>query len=556
MLGGQLWRPLFDHLAVGIIAVLADGTVLLANKWLVEFFEPFAVDPATRRMTMDWSRISTTDARPVQPGTLPLERCMLEGRRIEAQEYLYYGADGEKTISVDATPVRDANGRILAYTSTVVDETLTRHFIMELGEIQSELDAHVRELNRVHQLIERLSGRTGLAELLHETAQVIGELDGADIVMIFLEEDGTLRLAASVGMTSWQHEIVDELDPADLYTSQRAMAGLSTTLVDIYQESGLSGAYREALQALGAVSVYSLPLRSAGYQPMGSVASVFQSVRMPSPQQQQLVETCGRVVTQLIVNARMREKDRGLAAALQQSMMQQRLPTVSWGELATFYRAASTGMYAGGDWFHASVLENGRLSLAVGDVVGHGLDAVMTMGRLRSAVRAYAVGEEGASPDPLELARRLDRWSVVTGGGESSTACFAEVAADGACILASAGHPPPLLVDSHGEARYMYDEAPGPPLGLLTLTDQSPAIGLELEPGSTILIYTDGLVERRGESLTSGLSRLHEAAARLIPAAPRGQLPEICERIAQECAPVDSTDDDVALLAFTFRREQ
>ena len=550
----ELWRPLFDELSVGVVVVLPDGRVLLTNRWLVEFFDPFTVDAETGGMTMDRTRVSLPDGRPVPPGTLPLEQSLAEGRRIEARQYLYHGQDGDKTISVDATPVCAEDGTILAHATTVVDETTNRRFLAELSEIQRELDTHVRELNRVHRLIERLSSRTELGELLQETAQVVGELDGAEIVAIFLEDGGSLRLAASTGMTEQQYRMVGELDSAELYTSQRAMAGLSTTIVDVQQEAGMSRAYRSALDALSAVSLYSLPLRSVERQTLGSIVSVFQSVRMPSPHQRQLVETCGRVVAQLIVNARLRARDRNLAATLQQSMMQQRLPTVPWGELAAFYRAGSTDMYAGGDWFHASVLENGRLSLAIGDVVGHGLDAVMVMGRMRSAVRAYAVGEEGAPADPLELARRLDRWSVVTGGGEASTACFTQVASDGACILAGAGHPPPLLVAADGRARFAYEQAPGPPLGLLDLTGQKPALRLELEPGATLLMYTDGLVERRGEEITTGLARLREIAAREIPGTPPDRLGQTCERIARACAPTDCTEDDVALLAFTLRR--
>lgn len=550
---GEVWQPLFDELSVGVVVVLPDGRVLLTNRWLAEFFDPFTVDEQTGHMTMDRNRLSLPDGRPVPPGTLPLERCLAEGRRVEARQYLYHGRDGDKTISVDATPVCAEDGTILAHATTVVDETTNRRFLTELGEIQRELDTHIRELNRVHRLIERLSSRTELGELLQETAQVVGELDGADIVAIFLADDGDLRLTASTGMTEQQYRVIDELDAADLYTSQRAMAGLSTTIVDVQQEAGMSGPYRSALDQLNAVSIYGLPLRSVEGQPLGSIVSVFQSVRMPSPHQRQLVETCGRVVAQLIVNARMRARDRNLAASLQHSMMQQHLPSVPWGELATFYRAGSTDMYAGGDWFQASVLDDGRLSLVIGDVVGHGLDAVMMMGRMRSAVRAYVVGEEGSPVDPLQLARLLDRWSVVTGGGEASTACFTQVAPDGVCILAGAGHPPPLVVAPDGQARFAYEQAPGPPLGLLGLTGQNPALRLELEPGATLMLYTDGLVERRGEEITSGLTRLREVAAREIPGTPPGSLGQACECIARECAPAHCTDDDVAVLAFTLR---
>jgi hypothetical protein len=552
----DLLGPLFDQLPVGLLAVRPDGSVITANQWMVDFFDPFTIDSDSKLMRVDWRRISHADGRPVPPGTLPLERCLTEGRPVGPIEYLYHGSAGERTIAVDAVPVLDDEGVIIAYASTVVDETMNRRFVDQLGEIQRELDTHVRELSRVHRLIERLSSRSELRELLTETAEVVAELDGADAIAIFLEDRGEMRLAASYGMNAEQSRLVAELDTQDLYTSRRSMLGLPTTLVDVHTEPNLSAAYREVLRALDAVSVYSTPLPSADGVVLGSVASIFRSVRMPSPHQRQLVETCGRIVAQLIVNARVRARDRDVAAALQRSMMQARLPQADWGELATFYRAGSTGMYVGGDWFHAALLADGRLSLVIGDVVGHGIDAVGTMGRMRSAVRAYTLPAEGtAPPRPLELATLLDHWCVATDLGWASTACFVDIdPATGHCVLASAGHLPPLLIGPGATARFAHQDALGAPLGLLSQGGQATEIGFHLVPGMTLLLYTDGLVERRGEDLGEGLARLAEVAARELGAAADEELEAACARIARLCAPESATADDVAILAFRIRR--
>ena len=553
----SLLGPLFDQIPVGLLAVRPDGTVLLANRWMLEFFEPFTIDPESRRLRVDWRSISLPDGRPVPPGTLPLDRSLVERRQIGRQEYLYHGTSGERTISVDAIPVVDDSGVIIAYVSTVVDETTNRRFLDQLGEIQQELDMHVRELNRVHGLIERLSSRSELPELLTETAEVVAELDGADLVGIFLEQDGDLGMAASYGMTAEQIQIVHRVDSNDLYTTRRSLLGLPTTLVDVHTEPGLPPAYREALRALDAVSVYSIPLPSADGSVLGSVVSCFRSVRMPSPHQRQLVETCGRIVAQLITNARVRAKDRDVAVSLQRSMMQSRLPDVGWGELATFYRAGSTGMYVGGDWFHAAELTDGRLSLVIGDVVGHGIDAVGTMGRMRSAVRAYTLPAEGTTPPgPLQLATLLDHWCVATDFGLASTACFADIDPDTRrCTLASAGHLPPLLIDPRAIPRFVHADALGAPLGLLSAGHQPTEISFHLPPGATLLLYTDGLVERRGEDIGDGLARLAEVAMRELRAAAAtgADLDSACARIAQGCAPENATADDVAMMAFRIR---
>jgi serine phosphatase RsbU (regulator of sigma subunit) len=290
---------------------------------------------------------------------------------------------------------------------------------------------------------------------------------------------------------------------------------------------------------------------------LGSVGSIFRSVRMPSPHQRQLVETCGRIVAQLIVNARVRARDRDVAVSLQRSMMQARLPDVGWGELATFYRAGSTGMFVGGDWFHAALLTDGNLSLVIGDVVGHGIDAVGTMGRMRSAVRAYTLPAAGtAPPGPLELATLLDHWCVATDLGVTSTACFVDVDPETRrCTLASAGHLPPLLIDPRAVPRFVHAEALGAPLGLLSEGAQPTEITFHLPPGATLLLYTDGLVERRGEDLAEGLARLAEVAMRELRAgAVERDLEAACERIAQGCAPENATADDVAMMAFRIHR--
>ena len=555
--GGGLLEPLFDQLPVGLLAVRPDGSLVFANRWLLEFFQPFDVDPETRRLRVDWRRISLPDGRPVPPGTLPLERALAEHRQVGPQEYLYHGNAGDRTIAVDVVPVRDEDGTIIGYGCTVVDETRNRRFVDQLGEIQRELDTHVGELNRVHRLIERLSSRTELRELLAGTAEVMAELDGADAIAIFLADGGELRLAASHGMDAEQVRLLAALDSKDLYTARRSMLGLPTHLVDVHTEPGLPAEYREVLRALGAVSVYSTPLPSADGGVLGSVASIFRSVRMPSPHQRQLVETCGRIAAQLIVNAQMRARDRDVAVALQRSMMQSRLPEVGWGELATFYRAGSIGMYAGGDWFHASLLADGRLSLVIGDVVGHGIDAVGTMGRMRSAMRAYTLPAEGtAAPGPLELATLLDHWCVATDLGWASTACFVDIDPDtGHCVLASAGHLPPLLVGPRIAPRFAHQEALGAPLGLHSMSEnQATEIGFHLAPGMTLLLYTDGLVERRGEDIAEGLARLAEVATRELGGAPDQELAGACARIARICAPETPAADDVAILAFRIRR--
>jgi serine phosphatase RsbU (regulator of sigma subunit) len=122
-------------------------------------------------------------------------------------------------------------------------------------------------------------------------------------------------------------------------------------------------------------------------------------------------------------------------------------------------------------------------------------------------------------------------------------------------VLASAGHLPPLLIGPRLAPRFAHQEALGAPLGLHAMSDgQATEISFHLAPGMTLLLYTDGLVERRGEDIAEGLARLAEVATRELGGAPDEELGAACARIARICAPETPTADDVAILAFRIRR--
>ena len=239
-----------------------------------------------------------------------------------------------------------------------------------------------------------------------------------------------------------------------------------------------------------------------------------------------------------VSEARKAEREHRIAETLQRGLLPDRLPEVPGLALAARYVPAGADMAVGGDWYDVVELPSGHVGLAIGDVAGHGPRAASTMGQLRMALRAYALEE----PSPADVVGRLDRLVSRLLESEIVTLVYLVLDLDSGMVqFANAGHPPPLVVGPGGQASFL-EGGLGSPLGC-----DDPGLpaeaGFRLVPGSTLLLYTDGLVERRGVSIDEGLERLATVAA------DGGQdLEAFCERLL--CSMVEGdTADDVALLA-------
>jgi integral membrane sensor domain MASE1/anti-sigma regulatory factor (Ser/Thr protein kinase) len=238
-----------------------------------------------------------------------------------------------------------------------------------------------------------------------------------------------------------------------------------------------------------------------------------------------------------VTEARKAEREHRIAETLQRGLLPDRLPEVPGIGLAARYVPAGAEMAVGGDWYDVVELPSGRIGLAIGDVAGHGPRAASTMGQLRMALRAYALEE----PSPAEVVRRLDRLVSRLLMSEIVTLVYLVLDLDSGMVqFANAGHPPPLVVRAGDQISFLEDGL-GPPLGC-----DDPGLPAEarfrLVPGSTLLLFTDGLVERRGTSIDEGLQRLATVAMDC------GQdIEAFCDQLL--CSMVeDDTADDVALL--------
>ncbi|GII99820.1 PAS domain-containing protein [Sediminihabitans luteus] len=198
-------------------------------------------------------------------------------------------------------------------------------------------------------------------------------------------------------------------------------------------------------------------------------------------------------------------RDIRAAEALQRSLLPATLPVVEGWRIEARYQP-SDGGYAGGDWYDAMLLPGGRLAVVVGDVTGHGLAASATMGQLRNGLRALL--SVGGGPDAVLM--NLDALARLTLPGEVATVVVAVVdPSDGTVEYATAGHPPPLVV-APGSAEFA-PRVVGAPVGVGDL----PRAGgtTRVEPGGALVLYSDGLVEHRDESVRTGLERLRATFA-------------------------------------------
>ena len=226
------------------------------------------------------------------------------------------------------------------------------------------------------------------------------------------------------------------------------------------------------------------------------------------------------------------------AEALQRALLPSDLAAIPGISVAGRYVAAGEESQVGGDWYDVIALRDGRAAIVIGDVVGHGIHAASRMARLQSAVRAFAL--EGLRPG-LVL-ERTSWFALEDDRPTMATMLYGVLDADaGTLRAASAAHPPPLVIDPAGGASFA-EGALGSPLG----ARQYPSYGesvVAVAPGSTIVLYTDGLIERPGVSLDDGLARLGEIAA-----AGASEPEALCERLIDATLEGERPPDDVAVL--------
>ena len=238
----------------------------------------------------------------------------------------------------------------------------------------------------------------------------------------------------------------------------------------------------------------------------------------------------------LATQARLSRLDRATTLALQRSLLPSRPPAVAGLDVAARYvPGAEVGV--GGDWYDLFALPSGHVGIVIGDVAGNGLHAAIVMGRIRSALRAYAL----ETPDPAEVLTRLDRKVQLFEPGAMATVCYAVLdPRDDTLVVSSAGHLPPLAATPDGSVHRL-EVLPDPPLGAYPGVVRRTTTS-SLPPDTCLFLYTDGLIERRHESITVGINRLAEVL-------PCTSADEMCAVAMAALLGDRPASDDVAVLA-------
>jgi PAS domain S-box-containing protein len=493
-----------------------------------------------------------------KPQSEELERNLLEvlssGRPRDVQTYLRTGGeDRAHAWLAKMTPVVDATGRVRGVCLAAHDFT----------------DSYLAR-ERL-QLVNEASVRIGSTLDVTRTAQELADVCVpalADFVSIDLLEadesgDPPARITVPVGLRRIAHQSVNpgspeavvkpgEFDhyPASSPQADSLVAGRTTVASvaagDMEQWLARSRTRRERVREYGIHSTMAVPIQARGTTLGVAVLTRFRRPDPFTPDDVLLAEEVTARAAVCIDNARRFSRERETALALQRSLLPRRLPRTAAVTAASRYLpAARAGV--GGDWFDVIPLSGMRVAMVVGDVVGHGVPASATMGRLRTAVRTLA--DIDLAPDELlthldDLVVRLSEENGGDGGrpGELGATCLYAVydPVSRKCTLARAGHPAPLMLPPGGVPVEMEVPA-GPPLGMGGLPFE--CTELSLAEGTLLAFYTDGLIEARERDAEAGLLILREALARHTDS-----LDETCDRILAALLPPDGIADDVALL--------
>lgn len=309
-----------------------------------------------------------------------------------------------------------------------------------------------------------------------------------------------------------------------------------------------------SIEAHGMHSMMLVPLRARGVTLGLAILARHRTADPFDRDDMILTEELAARAALCVDNARRYTRERAVALALQRSLLPRHPPRQAAVEVASRYLPAHARAGIGGDWFDVIPLSGARVALVVGDVVGHGIRASATMGRLRTAVRTLA--DVDLTPDELltqldDLVVRLDREDSVDDGTDAAGEDVGEVGAtclyavydpvSGRCSMARAGHPPPVLATPDGTVGLL-DVPAGPPLGLGGLPFE--VAEFDLPEGSVLALCTDGLVEAGGRDPDAGYALLRDALAD-----PGRPLEETCETAVRSLLSDPRTDDAALLLA-------
>jgi phosphoserine phosphatase RsbU/P len=404
----------------------------------------------------------------------------------------------------------------------------------EVAGASERADASSDQLRRLELLADPKLAQLGAKELVDELLTRVSDALAVDTIAVLFLDPGGSHLVARATRGLGEEVRQGFRIPIDRGFSGRiARAAAPIVLYDVGPETVAN----PVLWRLGITSMLGVPLVAGGRLVGVLHVGTLERRRFTEDEINVLQLAADRIATTSY--AEQSATDRAAARTLQQSLLPTRLPEVDGLEIGTRFVAAED-FGVGGDWYDAFRLPDDRVGVVIGDVAGSGLGAAVVMGRLRSALRAYAL--ETASP--AAALDRLVRKFAHFEPDAMATVLYLTIDPDLATFtLASSGHLPPVMAVP-GRDPIVVDCCPSPPIGAPHSAPHRDVVA-ELVPGATVACYTDGLVERRCEPIDDGLERLRRALK-------TGPVEEVCSTVMSALIGSDGVQDDTAL--FVFRR--
>jgi FixJ family two-component response regulator/anti-sigma regulatory factor (Ser/Thr protein kinase) len=453
------------------------------------------------------------------------EELALEAMHAGAQDYLVKARADVELIT-----------RSIRYAMERARSERQRTALQREQSARAEAEAMAGTLGRLERLTDAAMANLSFEDLLNELLGHVTDMLNADTgAILLLDEDrNVLQVRAARGLYG-EVESRLTIPMGSGFAGRIASERRSFVIDDVAEADVMSPVLSSTVSSLLGVP---LPAedRIIGVLHVGSIEP-----RKFTAEDTVVLQLAGDRVARAIERAQRYQQEHETAVTLQRSLLPDRLPDLPGLELAARYLPGAAGTEVGGDWYDVIPLADGRVGVAMGDVVGRGIPAASLMGQLRNGLRAYAI--EGHPP--AAVLERLDRLVQSLNPGRMATLLYMVLEPDGrAAVFANAGHPPPLLVGAGFETTLL-EATRGVPLGVLPYASFEQT-DVRLAPGSTVVLYTDGLVEERGISLEIRLNDLQRAASD-----PFEGPNDLCERLLHELLPDGPGADDVAVLALT-----
>ncbi|ORT56772.1 SpoIIE family protein phosphatase [Streptomyces sp. CB03238] len=469
-----------------------------------------------------------------------IKEALVSGRSSYAARFQIPLDDGSvQWTHVQARILRDRDGRahrIVGIVRDATSEITHSAFVLELEKRRQRqtnmVERTTQALSRavtVDDVTAALTGPGGLARL------------GADGFALGLVENGSLNIIALSG---------ESLDVLEHLRVRRLEPGMPLAETVLSGRPLFSSSFQELIKDYPVLAPFAgrLRFRAAAYLPLvaqartlGGMALFYRGRTAFSADERNLSLGLAAIVAQSLQRAILFDEERELATGLQATMLPRRIPAVEGGEIAVRYHSAWSGRQVGGDWYDVIPLPRGRVGIVVGDVQGHDTHAAAIMGQLRIALRAYA----GEGHAPSTVLARASRFLAELDTERFATCTYAQVDLDSGTVRAvRAGHLGLLI--RHTDGRVGQPKLPGGlPLGVASVfgDEEFPETRLDLVPGETLVMCTDGLVEQPGVDIGEGMAALEAAVSSGPPGAEA-----LADHLSQRFWERWGAGDDVALL--------